>query len=67
MGLYVKRSIEVTYEDNSYGKQVIKTKIFEGKDVDDILKEIHKWRYDNGYIIKSSLDFDNFVASRGED
>ena len=67
MGTYVKRSIEVTYEDNSKGKKVTKTKIFEGKDVPDILKEIEKWRYDNGYIIRSSLDWNNFTASRGED
>ena len=33
----------------------------------DILKEIEKWRYDNGYIIRSSLDWNNFTASRGED
>ncbi len=67
MGTYVKKSIEVTYEDNSRGKKITKTKSFSGKDQYEILKEIEKWRYDNGYIIRSSLDFNNFTASRGED
>ena len=34
---------------------------------EEVLKEIAKWRYDNGYIIRSSLDWNNFTASRGED
>jgi RNA-splicing ligase RtcB len=64
---YVKKTIEVTYEDNSYGKQVTKTKSFSGKDQEEVLKEIAKWRYDNGYIIRSSLDPVNFTFSMGED
>jgi len=62
---YVKWSIEVTYEDNSYGKKETKTKVFDGKDKEDILKEIEQWRYDNGYIIRSELTFDNFTSSAG--
>ena len=67
MGHYVKWSIDVTYEDNSYGKKVISTKTFSGKNHDGILKEIAQWRYNNGYIIRSSLDYENFTSSRGDD
>jgi hypothetical protein len=64
---YVKKTIEVTYEDNSRGKKVTKTKSFSGKDQFEVLKDIEKWRYDNGYIIRSSLDPVNFTSSMGED
>ena len=64
---YVKKSITVRYEDNTRGKKDIKTKVFSGKDQLEILKDIEKWRYDNGYIIRSSLDYDNFVFGQGED
>ena len=64
---YVKKSIDVTYEDNSFGKTVTNVQTFEGKTIDQILKDIETWRYNNGYIIKSSLDFDNFVHSRGDE
>jgi hypothetical protein len=64
---YVKKTIEVTYEDNSYGKQVTKTKSFSGKTQEEVLAEIAKWRYDNGYIIRSSLDPVNFTFSKAED
>lgn len=67
MGTYVKKSIDVTYEDNSHGKSVTAVKTFEGKEIDQVLKDIETWRYDGGYIIKSSLDFDNFVHSPGEE
>ena len=64
---YVKKTIEVTYEDNSRGKKVTKTKSFSGKDQFEVLKDIEKWRYDNCYIIRSSLDPVNFTFSTSED
>ena len=48
-------------------KKVTKTKSFSGKDQFEVLKDIEKWRYDNGYIIRSSLDPVNFTFSMGED
>ncbi len=66
MGIYVKKSIDVTYEDNSHGKSVTAVKTFEGEYMDKILEDIEAWRYENGYIIRSSLDFENFVHSRGD-
>jgi len=65
MAHYVKWSIEVTYEDNSYGQKTTKTKVFEGKDQTIILKDIEQWRYDNGYIIRSDLSLSNFTSSPG--
>lgn len=64
---YVKKSIIVNYEDNTRGKKDIKTKVFSGKDQFEILKDIEKWRYDNGYIIRSSLEPANFTFSMSED
>lgn len=64
---HIKYTINVTYQDNSYGKQVIKTQPFSGRDIPEVLNKIEKWRYDNGYVIKSSLDNANFVSEKAED
>lgn len=66
---YVKKSITVEYEDNSYGKKEQKTKTFSGKDQNAVLKDIEEWRYNGGYVIKnkSHLVPDNFTFEHSED
>jgi len=60
---YIKKSITVQYEDNSYGKTEQKTQTFSGKDADDVLNNIEQWRHDGGYILKNKADLipDNFT------
>ena len=66
---YIKKSITVEYEDNSYGQKLQKTKTFSGKEQSEVLKDIEQWRYEGGYIIKNKeqLTPDNFTFSHCED
>ena len=66
---FVQYSLDVTYEDNSYGQKVEKTKTFktlDGEDFTTFFKRIEQWRYDNGYILKTDLTVQNCVAGVGD-
>ena len=66
---YIKKSITVQYEDNSYGKKEQKTKTFSGVEQHAVLKEIEEWRRDGGYVIKNQSDLtaENFTFEHAED
>lgn len=66
---YIKKSITVEYEDNSYGQKQQKTKTFSGVDQNAVLKDIEEWRYNGGYVItnKSHLVPENFTFEHAED
>tara|TARA_A100001015_G_C14438148_1_gene499396 strand:- start:136 stop:348 length:213 start_codon:yes stop_codon:yes gene_type:complete len=68
---FIKKSIEVTYIDNSYGKSETKTKSFSTDDETlvtphDVMKHIEEWRFDNGYQITSEINLDNFTLAHQE-
>ena len=52
----IKKSITVQYEDNSYGKTELKSKVFTGTNLPEILKDVETFRYNGGYIIKNKDD-----------
>lgn len=52
----IKKTLELQYEDNSYGKTEQKTKTFTGDDLSDLLSQIETFRYNGGYIIKNKDD-----------
>ncbi len=66
---YIKKSITVEYEDNSYGQKQQKTQTFSGVNQQDVLKDIEDWRHDGGYVItnKSHLVSENFTFEHAED
>ena len=68
---FIKKSIEVTYIDNSFGKSETKTKTFSTDNETltnphDVMKHIEEWRYDNGYQITSEVNMDNFTFTHQE-
>jgi len=68
---FIKKSIEVTYIDNSFGKSETKSKTFSTDDetlvtAHDVMKHIEEWRFDNGYQITSEINLDNFTFAHQE-
>jgi|688.fasta_scaffold1252228_2 hypothetical protein len=69
MAKYIKYVLSVNYEDNSYGKTISKTQVFEkadGEDFDIFFARIEKWRYDNGYILRTPLSILNCTSEAAE-
>ena len=68
---FIKKSIEVTYIDNSFGKSETKSKTFSTDNETlvnphDVMKHIEEWRHDNGYQITSEVNMDNFTFTHQE-
>lgn len=70
MAEYIQYSINVEYEDHAHGKVETRTETFTGgpgEVPNDMLATIEKWRYDNGYVIKTELIPSNFTAAKASE